>query len=59
MNKIVNATILPQRLPDQPMHIAKLWFDDACLKRNQPNPNAMPLVTSSERNKPSARIVLC
>lgn len=59
MNKIVNASILPQTLPNQPMHLAKLWFDDACLKKNQPNPNAMTLVTSSESNQPSARIVLC
>lgn len=59
MNKIVNASILPQTLPNQPMHLAKLWFDDACLKKNQPNPNAMTLVTASESNQPSARIVLC
>jgi pyridoxamine 5'-phosphate oxidase len=59
MNKIVNASILPQTLPNQPMHLAKLLFDDACLKKNQPNPNAMTLVTASEGNQPSARIVLC
>ena len=59
MNKIVSASILPQTLPDNPMHHAKLWFDDACLRKNQPNPNAMTLVTVSKNNQPSARIVLC
>ena len=59
MNKIVSANTLPQTLPDNPMHLAKSWFDDACSKNNQPNPNAMTLVTVSKSNHPSARIVLC
>ena len=54
-----NTAILPKILPDDPMHLAESWFNYAHAQKLQPNPNAMTLVTVSEDNKPSARIVLC
>ena len=53
------TTILPEILPDDPMHLAESWFNYASAQKLQPNPNAMALVTVSEGNQPSARVVLC
>ncbi|MEC8956441.1 MAG: pyridoxal 5'-phosphate synthase [Pseudomonadota bacterium] len=55
----MNKKALPKVLPNNPMHIAKAWFDEACENRLQPNPNAMTLATINKNSSPSARIVLC
>ncbi len=50
---------LPETLPDNPMTWLDAWLNEATEAAEQPNPNAMTLVTSSEDGQPSARIVLC
>jgi len=59
MNTSLNKKVLPKVLPNNPMHIAKSWFDGACENKLQPNPNAMTLATINKYKTPSARIVLC
>jgi len=54
----VGAT-LPDRLPDDPMHLALTWLEEATRKAVRRNPNAMSLATVSADGQPSARIVLC
>ncbi len=53
------ATRLPDQLPDDPMHWADVWLDDAQAENDQPNPNSMTLVTVNNEGRPSARVVLC
>lgn len=50
---------LPEILPDDPMPLARAWFDEACATIKTANPNAMTLATVSEQGEPSARVVLC
>jgi pyridoxamine 5'-phosphate oxidase len=56
--KIYND-LLPDPLPAEPMAIAEAWFAAAKAARQQPNPDAMVLATSTSTGHPSARIVLC
>ena len=50
---------LPQPLPDEPMHWAKAWIDDAVERDVQRNPTCMMLATVSSDGQPSSRVVLC
>lgn len=50
---------LPDPLPGEPLAIAAAWLDDARRRRDQPNPEAMVLATSTRDGHPSARVVLC
>lgn len=50
---------LPTTLPDNPMTWVEQWLEDATDTGDQPNPNAMTLVTIAGDGQPSARIVLC
>jgi pyridoxamine 5'-phosphate oxidase len=51
--------VLPEPLPAEPLSIAQAWLAQAWAARNQPNPNAMVLATSTPDGQPSARVVLC
>lgn len=53
------AATLPVRLPDDPMHLACAWLEEATEKAVRRNPNAMTLATVAADGGPSARIVLC
>jgi pyridoxamine 5'-phosphate oxidase len=53
------ADSLPEPLPTDPLVVAAAWLADAWQRRDQPNPNAMVLATSTPSGEPSARIVLC
>ncbi|MEJ2127531.1 MAG: pyridoxamine 5'-phosphate oxidase [Woeseiaceae bacterium] len=53
------ATRLPTELPDDPMHWAKAWLDEAVEKQVQRNPNAMTAITVGGDGRPSGRSVLC
>lgn len=52
---------LPDQLPVDPMPLCRRWFDEACSKKVQPNPNAFTLATLDPppRSRIAARIVLC
>ncbi len=50
---------LPHPLPESPITLMRAWYDEACTKRLQPNPNAITLATATVDGAPSARIVLC
>jgi pyridoxamine 5'-phosphate oxidase len=50
---------LSEPVPAEPMRIVSRWLEDAWEARQQPNPNAMVLATSSADGAPSARVVLC
>jgi pyridoxamine 5'-phosphate oxidase len=52
-------TLLPDRLPADPMPIAAAWLAEAWRLRVQPNPDAMVLATVDGQGRPSARVVLC
>ena len=49
---------LPDKLPNNPMHIAYDWFNEALKVKDQPNPDAMSLATM-DNHRPSVRMVLC
>jgi pyridoxamine 5'-phosphate oxidase len=51
--------LLPDPLPTEPMALAGAWLATALAARQQPNPDAMVLATTSASGQPSARIVLC
>lgn len=51
--------LLPEPLPGEPLAIAQSWLEQAWRNRQQPNPNAMVLATSTPDGHPSARVVLC
>src|SRR3954469_6976135 len=51
--------LLPDPLPTEPMALAGAWLATALAARQQPNPDAMVLATSTADGRPSARIVLC
>tara|TARA_B100001121_G_scaffold297525_1_gene304067 strand:- start:27 stop:701 length:675 start_codon:yes stop_codon:yes gene_type:complete len=59
MKTFDERNLLPEILPDDPMHQAKRWFDRTNSEKWQPNPNAMTLSTVDKYNAPSSRIVLC
>jgi pyridoxamine 5'-phosphate oxidase len=50
---------LSEPVPAEPMRIVSRWLEDAWEARQQPNPNAMVLATTSADGAPSARVVLC
>ena len=50
---------LSDPVPAEPMHIVSRWLQDAWTLRQQPNPNAMVLATTTADGAPSARVVLC
>lgn len=50
---------LPDVLPDDPMTLARDWFDHAQQNAAQRNPNSMTLATLSGDGAPAARVVLC
>jgi pyridoxamine 5'-phosphate oxidase len=56
---IAPAERLNDPLPPEPLEVAAEWLAEAWKLRNQPNPNAMTLATSTKDGRPSARIVLC
>ena len=37
MSTFDERNLLPETLPDKPMHLAKDWFDKTCEKKWQPN----------------------
>ncbi|HEU4778304.1 MAG TPA: pyridoxal 5'-phosphate synthase [Steroidobacteraceae bacterium] len=51
--------LLPDPLPAEPMALASSWLATAMAARQQPNPDAMVLATSTASGQPSARVVLC
>ncbi len=53
------APTLPVALPDNPMHWAEAWLDEATRREVQRNPNSMTLATVAGDGRPSARVVLC
>lgn len=53
------ATKLPGKLPDDPMHWARAWLDEAVAKAVQRNPNTMTAITVGKDGRPSGRSVLC
>lgn len=53
------AQRLPEVLPENPMHWAAAWLDEAARQCVQRNPNSMTLATVGSDQQPSARIVLC
>jgi pyridoxamine 5'-phosphate oxidase len=59
VNSAQATDTLPDRLPDNPMHIADAWLGEATAKAVRRNPNAMMLATLGTDGQPSARIVLC
>ena len=59
MKTFDERNLMPEILPDDPMHQAKRWFDRTNSEKWQPNPNAMTLSTVDNKNTPSSRIVLC
>ena len=50
---------LSDPMPAEPMPIVSRWLKDAWELRQQPNPNAMVLATTSADGEPAARVVLC
>jgi len=56
---MILADPLPDPLPAEPLSIAAAWLEDARQRRDQPNPDAMVLATSTRDGHPSARVVLC
>jgi pyridoxamine 5'-phosphate oxidase len=54
-----HTELLPEPLPANPLAVAEGWLQQAFAARQQPNPNAMVLATSSADGRPSARVVLC
>jgi pyridoxamine 5'-phosphate oxidase len=50
---------LPERLPEDPLHLVELWLAEAMERRLTPNPNAVSLATTNDRGEPAVRIVLC
>lgn len=59
MSDPCSARQLPADLPDNPLHWAKAWLDEAVAKNVQRNPNSMTAITVSEDGQPSGRVVLC
>jgi pyridoxamine 5'-phosphate oxidase len=55
----MHTTLLPDPLPREPLEIASAWLADAWAAKQQPNPNAMVLATTTADGRPSARVVLC
>ena len=53
------AQRLPDVLPEDPMHWAAAWLEEATRQGVQRNPNSMTLVTVGDEGWPSARVVLC
>jgi len=54
-----HTEILPEPLPAEPLTLVQAWLAQAWSARNQPNPNAMVLATTTSDGRPSARVVLC
>ncbi len=50
---------LPDVLPENPLPLARQWFDHALEHASQRNPDSMTLVTLSGDGQPAARVVLC
>lgn len=50
---------LADPVPAEPMRIVGQWLQDAWEARQQPNPNAMVIATTSAAGAPTARVVLC
>ena len=53
------APTLPDELPNDPMHWAHAWLEEAARKDVQRNPNSMTLSTVDTDGQPSSRVVLC
>ena len=53
------APTLPAELPENPMHWAEVWLNEATRQSVQRNPNSMTLATVAEDGQASARVVLC
>ena len=53
------AASLPAKLPNDPMHRAASWLEDATDANLRRNPNAMVVSTVSANGAPSSRVVLC
>ena len=54
-----HTELLPEPLPADPLQIAQAWLAQAWRERQQPNPNAIVLATTTPEGHPSARVVLC
>jgi pyridoxamine 5'-phosphate oxidase len=59
MSDAFMAPVLPQALPDNPLHWAEAWLIHASENSVQRNPNAMTLATVGAQGEPSSRVVLC
>jgi len=54
-----SARQLPAELPNNPLHWARAWLDEAVEKAVQRNPNSMTVITVRSDGQPSGRVVLC
>jgi len=50
---------LPEPLPSDPFPLFRMWWNEAHLKKVQPNPNAMTVATLDADGRIGARILLC
>jgi pyridoxamine 5'-phosphate oxidase len=48
----------PQDLPENPLELFRIWFDEAAESAEMENPNAMAVATVDAQNRPSCRMVL-
>ncbi|HVO46169.1 MAG TPA: pyridoxamine 5'-phosphate oxidase [Steroidobacteraceae bacterium] len=51
--------LLPDPLPAEPLAVVNRWLAESWQLKQQPNPNAMVLATTTPEGHPSARVVLC
>lgn len=59
MNDKLYGQELPEQLPNDPMHWADAWLQEAFSAKVQRNANSMTLVSVASDGQASARIVLC
>jgi pyridoxamine 5'-phosphate oxidase len=59
LNGLRFADRLPDRLPEDPMHLANTWLKEALANAGARNSNSMTLATAGHDGQPSARVVLC
>jgi len=54
-----HTELLPDPLPAEPLAVVNRWLAESWQLKQQPNPNAMVLATTTPEGHPSARVVLC
>jgi pyridoxamine 5'-phosphate oxidase len=51
-------SLIEQQLPNEPIKLFQIWFDELCKSNSVLEPNAMTLSTVGDENKPRNRVVL-